>query len=191
MEFFLIRNGGAWELARDTEGETETVLSKRKKPLSFRNISSAFRYLERHHEGRFSMSFDGVGESGKRFFGQIVGNVDIGDGGLDVSANPLKIKEREDVVVFVLKGSLDGSTIDGAEKVVRANRGYPKAVFRLEELEYISSVGIRLLIECHLRIFAKVCLVCPKGDVEKALMFSGITSRITTVPTYNDALRVM
>ncbi len=66
-------------------------------------------------------------------------------------------KNQEDVVIFALKGRLDGSATEAFAQRVEdcLEQGATKLVFDCGELEYINSSGLRVLIMAYQRLHSK------------------------------------
>jgi anti-sigma B factor antagonist len=100
------------------------------------------------------------------------------------------------IVVLAVRGSLDATTSAALEKHVAAllEKNETRLIFDLEELSYISSAGLRVLVSTAKRLKASsgalaLCGLC--AQVRKVLDLTGFSSFLNIHPTREDSLAAL
>ena len=117
----------------------------------------------------------------------------------------LKVADRNDVTHITFSGSmdvestsgrLDASTIPAIESEMMRQVTSPKeyVLVDLSNLEFIASLGIRLLLESAKTVKfknAKMALLNPQGMVKKILFSSGVDKLMPIAENEEEALQMM
>lgn len=100
------------------------------------------------------------------------------------------------MVVLAVRGRLDATTSAALEKHVGAllEANETRLLFDLEELTYISSAGLRVLVSTAKRVYARsgalaLCGLC--AQVRKVLDLCGFSSFLNIHSTREDALAAL
>jgi anti-anti-sigma factor len=105
----------------------------------------------------------------------------------------IKEEKRGDVKIVGLRGRLDAETSPGAEKRLMnlMDQGERRLVFDFSELTYISSSGLRLLIEVARNLQktgGKLALAALSDHVLEIIKIAGFTSIFSIYPTCDEAV---
>jgi anti-anti-sigma factor len=105
----------------------------------------------------------------------------------------IKEEKRGDVKIVGLRGRLDAETSPSIEKRLMSlvDQGERRVVFDFSELTYISSAGLRLLIEVARnlqRTNGKLALAALSDHVHKVIEIAGFTSVLSIYPTCDEAV---
>jgi len=108
----------------------------------------------------------------------------------------IKTHEIDDVLVVNLIGNLDTSTSPEAEAKINEllDTGTSKMVINLEQIDYLSSSGLRVFLGAAKRMMANggsVALCNPNALVMEILQHSGFDSIIVIKPSMEEALESM
>lgn len=98
-----------------------------------------------------------------------------------------------EVKTLVLSGRLDTDTASQLESegITLISKGCKALVINLDELEYISSSGLRSLLTIAKKIFplgGKLVLCCAHGLVERVLYMSGFNAFVLIKETHAEAI---
>jgi len=99
-----------------------------------------------------------------------------------------------DVLIVTLKGRLDASSSKGAEKQIldRIGAGEHRLVIDLAELDYLSSVGLRVLLLAAKRMKAvqgQLAVCTLKPEVATIFDIAGFTAIFRILATRDEAVR--
>jgi anti-anti-sigma factor len=101
--------------------------------------------------------------------------------------------ERGSVVIMQVKGRLDATTAAQFEKECDAwmERGFTAIIADLEQLEYVSSAGLRVILSAAKKLKSrngqiKICNI--SGLVREVFALSGFTNILAIYPTVEEAL---
>ncbi|MBW1996571.1 MAG: STAS domain-containing protein [Deltaproteobacteria bacterium] len=102
-------------------------------------------------------------------------------------------KKENDVSVFLLKGRLDSNTSPGLEqKIVESiNSGAKKIVIDFQDLDYISSAGLRVINKTLKQLRqkeGKLVLTSMQDYVREVFEIAGFDSFIPIVSSMDEAL---
>ena len=105
----------------------------------------------------------------------------------------ITLKEKNDVVIISLIGTLDTNTSPEAEVEINKSLddGADKMAIDLENTRYVSSAGLRVFLATAKKMMAKsgnVILCQPNDIVEEILHVSGFNKIIEVKRTLNEAL---
>jgi anti-anti-sigma factor len=105
----------------------------------------------------------------------------------------IKEEKRGDVKIIGLRGKLDAETSPGAQKWLMSlmDQGERRLVFDFSELTYISSSGLRLLIEVARNLSktnGKLALAALNYHVGEVIKIAGFTSIFSIYPTCEEAV---
>ena len=108
----------------------------------------------------------------------------------------IKTHEMDDVKVVDLIGNLDTSTSPQAEARINEllDAGTSKMVINLEQIDYLSSSGLRVFLRAAKRMMANggsVALCNPNALVMKILQHSGFDSILDIKTSLKEALELM
>lgn len=103
--------------------------------------------------------------------------------------------EHDGICVADLSGRLDAVNSSKAENLIRkkVEEGVNKIVFNLENLEYISSAGLRVLLIASKLLRKSNCstvVCCLNDNVSKVFDISGFSSVIKVENTLDEALEL-
>jgi len=103
--------------------------------------------------------------------------------------------ERDGVVVVSIAGRLDANTSPTIDKELEdiAAEG-AKILFTLDDLEYISSAGLRVLLVIAKKVRAnsgKLCLTGLAENVRDVFEVSGFSSILDVYPTEDEAIEML
>jgi anti-sigma B factor antagonist len=103
-------------------------------------------------------------------------------------------KKDNDISIFSVLGRLDSNTSPGfEEKVFEAiEKGSNKMIVDFEELEYISSAGLRVILKATKqlkRTQGKFVLCAMKDYVKEVFEIAGFDSFLPIAPSIDDALK--
>jgi len=103
-------------------------------------------------------------------------------------------KQEKDIRIFKLSGRLDSKTSLGfEEKIIGAiDDGSVKITVDFEELDYISSAGLRVLNKAAKRLRqnqGKIMLCCLKDYVREVFEIAGFDTFLPIVATLDEALQ--
>jgi anti-sigma B factor antagonist len=108
----------------------------------------------------------------------------------------MEITERKtgDVVTLSLSGRLDTTTANTFETKILAQieAGDRRFIIDLEQLDYISSAGLRVLVLAGKRLDSgkgKIVLCSLKDPVREVFDIVGFSSTFPVYPSHDDALR--
>ncbi len=104
-------------------------------------------------------------------------------------------KEGEAVIVY-LKGRLDGSTASDLDVRLRqlATGGESRVVLDMSDLEYIASVGLRVILVLMKQMRAsngKLAMAALREQVRQVFELSGFTGLCHVCATRSEALRAV
>lgn len=106
----------------------------------------------------------------------------------------IRLREQGDITVVNIEGKLDTNTATTAESEIDAvlNGGATQVIVNFEKLDYISSVGLRLLLATAKRLkksggTLRVCGL--NATVQEVFDISGFTSILSVVATEAEALQ--
>jgi len=101
--------------------------------------------------------------------------------------------ELDDVKVLAIQGHLDTNTSPDAESAINAliDSGTQKLLVNFEELEYISSAGLRVLLATAKKLKSssgdlKIC--CLNETVQEVFDISGFSTILAVSASVDDAL---
>ena len=108
----------------------------------------------------------------------------------------IKIKEINEVMVVGIEGKLDTSTSPEAEAEIGKllDDGQKKIIINLENLNYLSSSGLRVFLGTAKKLMATggtVKLCCPNDVVKDILDISGFSTILDVRNTEEEALNEM
>lgn len=100
------------------------------------------------------------------------------------------------VLIFNIKGAVDGSTVEQFDKTLGPifRQRKARAIVDCSELTYINSYGLGLFVEYHRQSClgtGRMVVCSPKQTVTKWFDRLGISSVVTVVPSRDDALAVL
>ena len=103
-------------------------------------------------------------------------------------------KEKNGISIFKLSGRLDSNTSPGfEEKIVQAiNNGAKEMVVDFQDLDYISSAGLRVILKTTKdlkRVDGKIILYSMQDYVREVFEISGFDTFLPIVPTLDEALK--
>ena len=103
-------------------------------------------------------------------------------------------KEEQGISIFKLSGRLDSNTSPGLEeKIVQAiNSGTREMVIDFQDLDYISSAGLRVILKTTKdlkRVDGKIILHSMQDYVREVFEISGFDTFLPIVPTLDEALK--
>ncbi|MBW1835521.1 MAG: STAS domain-containing protein [Deltaproteobacteria bacterium] len=103
-------------------------------------------------------------------------------------------KEENGISIFKLSGRLDSNTSPGfEEKIVQAiNNGAKEMVVDFQDLDYISSAGLRVILKTTKdlkRVDGKIILYSMQDYVREVFEISGFDTFLPIVPTLDEALK--
>jgi anti-sigma B factor antagonist len=90
-------------------------------------------------------------------------------------------KRLEGVLVFSVKGRLDSNTSDAFEKMLlgKVEEGENRFIIDFQELDYISSAGLRVLLKATKELKktnGQICLCCLRDYIQEVFDMSGFSS---------------
>jgi|SRR5208337_3862075 len=105
----------------------------------------------------------------------------------------IKEEKRGDVKIVGLRGKLDAETSPSVQERVMnlLGQGERRLVFDFSELTYISSCGLRVLIEVARdlqKADGKLALGALNGHVSEVIRIAGLTSILSIYPTCEEAV---
>jgi anti-sigma B factor antagonist len=103
-------------------------------------------------------------------------------------------KEENGISIFKLSGRLDSNTSPGfEEQLVQAiNNGAKEMVIDFQDLDYISSAGLRVILKTTKdlkRVDGKIILYSMQDYVREVFEISGFDTFLPIVPTLDEALK--
>ena len=101
----------------------------------------------------------------------------------------IEVHYQNDVAQFTLSGKVDATNASVLSDELKKLVGKPvnKIIFRTENLEYISSAGLRAIIFAKQKIGenAEVFLIAPQQTVLEIIKMSGLDSFLTIQDSFN------
>lgn len=103
-------------------------------------------------------------------------------------------EQQHQALVITLAGSFDALTADEAWSTIgmRIGEGQQQIVFDLSRVDFLSSAGVRVLLETLKRVRGKggdLHLVGAGSSVRRTLEISGLVRVLKTFPSVPDAVR--
>lgn len=100
------------------------------------------------------------------------------------------------ILVLGLKGRLDSTTSEGFEKTLLGSvrQGETRLVLDFEELEYISSAGLRVLLKAAKEVKSsegKIALCAVRDYIKEVFEMSGFVSFLPIHSTIEDSLKAV
>ncbi len=107
-------------------------------------------------------------------------------------SNRITLSFIEDIPVVGLSGRLQGDYIDEVEKQLAGNLNSSlNVIFDLKELEFITSLGLRLFLKRRNEVLRKkgeVLIANPTGSVQKILDITGLVNLFLVFDSIDAAL---
>jgi stage II sporulation protein AA (anti-sigma F factor antagonist) len=106
----------------------------------------------------------------------------------------IQSEQYQQTLVVSLAGSLDALTADQAQATIgtQLNGGQQQVVLDLSRVDFMSSSGIRLLLEMLKRsreVGGDLCLVAAQPGVQRTLEISGLVRILKIYPSVEEAVR--
>ncbi|MCU0587131.1 MAG: STAS domain-containing protein [Syntrophobacteraceae bacterium] len=103
-------------------------------------------------------------------------------------------KRMEGIVVLSVRGRIDSNTSDEFEKMLlsRVQAGENRLILDFQELDYISSAGLRVLLKATKELkktSGQMCLCSIRDYIQEVLDMSGFSSFLPIHPDLGESLR--
>jgi anti-sigma B factor antagonist len=103
-------------------------------------------------------------------------------------------KRMEGVVVLSVKGRIDSNTSDEFEKTLlgRVQEGENRFILDFQELDYISSAGLRVLLKATKELKktrGRMCLCSIRDYIQEVFDMSGFSSFLPIHPDVQESLK--
>ena len=101
---------------------------------------------------------------------------------------------KNDIVILKIEGRLDATTSSQIESKVAANteRGKNKLIFNLQNMDYLSSAGMRVLLAVTKKLKSlngKFIVCCVNDDVLEIIKMAGFNQILHIVSSEDKALQ--
>ena len=104
-------------------------------------------------------------------------------------------QNQDDITIINIAGRLDASSAEEAETTILAAEGDDsKIILNLEDLEYISSAGLRVLLLSAKKVHSghgKFCVVALSKPVREVFEISGFSSIFEIADTLDEGIKTV